>query len=117
MEKRGFWRGVFESCWRVPVLHVVVFLACFPGCWIPYGLDSLGQKHHLEFLRFSANLIALAWYWTLVGSVVLLPVVVAVQLVRKQWKTAMKSTLVSVLALVPIAVFVLVIQGMSEGWW
>ena len=114
---RGFWRRVFGSWWRAPVLHVVVFLACFPGSWLPYWLDSLGQKHHWEFLQFLANLMALAWYWALLGTLVLLPGVVAVQLVRKQWKTAVKSTLCSVLALVPIAVFFVVVQGMCEGWW
>lgn len=116
-EKRGFWQGVFESWWRAPVLHLAVFLAGFAGWVLPAWLDSLGRKHHLEFLMFAANLAAFAWYLALVGSLVLLPGVVAVQLVRKQWKTAMKSTLVSILALVPIAVFAVVAQGMCEGWW
>ena len=113
----GFWRRLFESWWRAPVLHVAVFLVWFPGIWIPYWLDSLGQKHHWEFLPFLANLVALAWYWALLDTLVLLPVAVVVQLVRKQWKTAVKSTLCSVLALVPIAVFFVVVQGMCEGWW
>ena len=117
VEARGFWRGVFESWWRAPVLHSAVFLAWFVGWVLPYWLDSLGQKHHLEFLVFAANLVALAWYLALLGTLVLLPVVVVAQLVRKQWKTAMKSTLVSVLALVPIAVYVVVFQGLCEGWW
>ena len=110
-----FFGGVFESWWHAPVLHLAVFLAGVGGGWLlPSWLDSLGQKHHLEFFVFLANLVALAWYGALVGSLVLLAGVVVVQLVRKQWKTAMKSTLVSALALVPIAVLVV---GVGEGWW
>lgn len=115
--KPGFWRELFASCWRAPVLHLAVFLSWLPGCWLPYWLDSLGQKHHLEFFGVLANLVALVWYWALLGTLVLLPGAVAVQLARRQWKTAMKSTLVSVLALLPIAVYVLVVQGLCEGWW
>lgn len=63
---------------------------------LPYWLDSLGRKHHLEFLAFLANLVALVWYWALVGTLVLLPGVVVVQLVRKQWKLAGKTALLAV---------------------
>lgn len=86
-----------ESWWHVPVLHLSVFWTGVGGEWLlPYGLDSLGQKHHLDFLAFLANLVALAWYLALVGTLVLLPVVVVVQLARRQWKTAGKTGVLAV---------------------
>ena len=91
--KRGFWRWVTETCWHAPVLNLAALAGWAAGSPVPMLLDHWGQTQHLEFLRFLANIVFLVGSLLWAGTLVLLPVVVVVQLVRRQWKTALESVL------------------------
>lgn len=108
-EKRGFWRSLWRSWWLLPVLHVVLFwggcaatAATGMACEAIPGLD----KHALWGIAFAAS-------WGLgMATAALLPVAVAVQLVRRQWRTALATALFSIVVLAPFAWLIWKMQGL-----
>lgn len=97
-EKRGFWLLLWRSWWLLPVLHMVLFWC---GVGITLGM-SLGAYRREWFV------IAFGLFWSGRAVSLLLPVLVAVQLIRKQWRTAWATTWFSAAALALTACF---------EWW
>lgn len=109
-EKRGFWRSLWRSWWLLPVLHVVLF---WGGCAATAATGALGEAiPALDIDKDTMMRIFVASWLLGMGTAALLPVVVVVQLVRRQWKTALATVLFSVVVLSPFVWLIWKMQGL-----
>ena len=93
-----------ESCWRAPLLFAVLF-------WGGYGCFFLGlvYQYSVPWVDSLMRTCGDALMWGMIGVLlaggILLPVVVALQLARRKWKTALATTLLSALTLFPLGIY------------
>jgi len=106
-EKRGFWRMAWRSWWVLPVLHLTLF---WGGCAATAATGMAGEAIP-GFDKLWGIVFGIAWMLGM-ATAALLPVAVAVQLVRRQWKTALATALFSAVVLAPFAWLLWKLQGL-----
>lgn len=105
--RRGFWARFFGSWWLLPVLHFLLF---WGGCTTAVPLAGAMRKSGLVSDCLDSTVFGICWILGM-ATAACCPVVVLVQLIRRQWKTALATALFSAIVLTP---FVWLLLKLSE---
>ena len=106
-KRRGFWSRFFGSWCLLPVLHFLLF---WGGCTTVVPLAFSMEKTGLVPDSLGSTVLGICWILGM-ATAACCPVVVLIQLIRRQWKTALATALFSSIVLTP---FVWLLLKMSE---
>ena len=106
-KRRCFWSRFFGSWWLLPMLHFILF---WGGCTTVAPMAHALEKTGLVSDSLDSTVVSICWILGM-ATAACCPVVVLVQLIRRQWKTALATALFSAIVLTP---FVWLILKLSE---
>ena len=106
----GFLERVVASWWRGPVAFMAVYWVG-AGVFMLLGRVRMGRDFLLGGERGAVLFLGMLLVWLAVA--VLPPALVVAQLVRRKWRTALVTALLSGVALLPLlqVVFLMVLLG------